>query len=98
MADQVKTSAGFNDWLGILPNASPHRLKPGAAQEQTNLRIHVPGQAECRGGTRRPTFSNAISDVTDEIISMFGFQTASGKWIAYETTNGDLKIGKNPTL
>lgn len=41
------------DWKGLVTNASPYALPPGAATEQTNLQAHVPGQMTTRGGMRR---------------------------------------------
>lgn len=98
MSERSKFAASFEDWLGILPNASPHRLKAGAAQEQTNLRVHVPGRAEVRGGLRPLTFTNGTTAVTDEIQAMHGFTRADARWVVYQTTAGDLKAGKNPSI
>ena len=37
-------------WAGLITNASPYAIPPGAAVEQTNLSSAVPGQLATRGG------------------------------------------------
>ena len=98
MADQPKSGISFDDWLGLLPNASPHRPKPGAAREQMNLRIHVPGQAEVRGGLKPVTFSNATTSTSHEVISMVGYHRPDAAWIVFEDSSGNVRAGKNPTI
>jgi hypothetical protein len=41
------------EWKGLITNASPYLLPPGAATEQVNLQGHVPGQLSVRGGMRQ---------------------------------------------
>lgn len=98
MAEAPRSAVGFDDWLGILPNASPHRPKPGAAVEQVNLRIHVPGQAEVRGGLRPVAFTNATTATTHEVIAAFGYQRPDAGYVIYEDSGGNIRAGKNPTL
>ena len=43
-------------WSGLITNASPFALPPGAAVEQTNLATHIPGQLTLRGGMRPVAF------------------------------------------
>lgn len=37
-------------WGGLVTNASPYAVPPGAATEQTNLTNTIPGQLSCRKG------------------------------------------------
>jgi hypothetical protein len=46
-------------WGGLVTNASPFALPPGAAAEQTNLATHIPGQLTLRGGMRPVEFDEA---------------------------------------
>lgn len=41
-----------DDWKGLITNASPYVLPPGASVDQVNLQAHIPGQLTTRGGMR----------------------------------------------
>lgn len=40
------------NWSGLVTNASPYALPPGAATEQVNFHNAIPGQLTARGGMR----------------------------------------------
>lgn len=44
-------------WAGLVTNASPYILPPGAAVAQDNLHCRTPGQLEVRDGMRKVLFS-----------------------------------------
>lgn len=39
-------------WVGLVTNASPHAIPPGATVDQVNLGTETPGQLTVRGGMR----------------------------------------------
>lgn len=45
-------------WLGVVKNASPISLPPGAAKNQTNICSLSPGILQTRGGMRDVVFEN----------------------------------------
>lgn len=61
------------EWKGLITNASPYALPPGAATEQVNLRTHIPGQLISRGGMRRLQFDQAYAEVVDIYPYVQGF-------------------------
>lgn len=53
-------------WAGLVTNASPYALPPGAATEQVNLSSSTPGQLTVRGGMQVVGASGEpIEDVVD---------------------------------
>lgn len=52
-------------WGGLMTNASPFALPPGAAVEQVNLCADVPGQIYTRGGMRPVAFVQPAGAVLD---------------------------------
>lgn len=47
-------------WAGMVTNASPYMLPPGAAVEQTNLVTYVPGQLTSRGGMQKVSDNTGV--------------------------------------
>lgn len=58
-----------DSWAGLVTNASPFVIPPGAAVEQVNLGVNVPGVLRTRGGMRLVSLSPSASAVSD-IISV----------------------------
>ena len=54
-----------NSWAGLVTNASPFVLPPGAAVEQVNLVGIVPGQISARGGMRKIAAVGVVADILD---------------------------------
>lgn len=52
-------------WSGLITNASPYALPPGAAVEQVNLTCTARGQLQSRGGMRRLAYLGAEGAVLD---------------------------------
>jgi hypothetical protein len=52
-------------WAGLITNASPYVIPPGAAVEQTNLTTIVPGQLTTRGGMRPVTTTPSAPETRD---------------------------------
>lgn len=61
------------DWKGLITDASPYALPPGAAIEQINLQAHVPGQLTTRPGMRRMT-GDALIDIYPYAVGGAGGQ------------------------
>lgn len=54
-----------NSWAGLITNASPFVLPPGAAVQQVNLEGSVPGQISARGGMRKVAAVGVSADILD---------------------------------
>lgn len=52
-------------WAGLVTNASPYAIPPGAAVEQTNLVTSIPGQLTSRGGMRPVAFTATAPEIRD---------------------------------
>lgn len=52
-------------WAGLVTNASPYAIPPGAAVEQTNLVTSTPGQLVSRGGMRPVSFTSSAPEIRD---------------------------------
>jgi len=56
MGKPAKSGAQVRDWPGMLPDADPRDIPPGAAEEQVNVQSATPGELSVRPGYRVVTF------------------------------------------
>jgi hypothetical protein len=76
-------------FLGLVTNASPYALPPGAMVDQLNLQCLVPGQLTVRPGLQAVTFTSA--DVaTQPILSAFRYQKGIGEHLVYQDATGKI--------
>lgn len=54
-----------DSWPGLVTNASPFAIPPGAAVEQTNLTANIPGQIAARSGMRKVSSTASVSTILD---------------------------------
>jgi len=74
-------------WAGLVTNASPYSIPPGAAVTQVNLQSVAPGQLTVRPGLQAVTFaSTAVA--TQPVISAFNYQRSAGGGIVYQDAVG----------
>lgn len=59
-------------WSGLVTNASPYAIPPGAAVEQVNVSTATPGQLTSRGGMRPVGFGESAPEVRDCYPYVFG--------------------------
>lgn len=59
-------------WAGLVTNASPYAIPPGAAVEQVNLTTATPGQLTSRGGMRPVAFTATAPEIRDCYPYVFG--------------------------
>jgi hypothetical protein len=52
-------------WAGLVTNASPYAIPPGAAVEQTNIVTSTPGQLTSRNGMRPVSFNATAPEIRD---------------------------------
>lgn len=56
MAERERVRVEARDFPGLMPQADPTDLPPGAAQVQVNVTSHVPGELRSRPGLALVTF------------------------------------------
>ena len=77
-----------DQWAGLVTKASPYILPAGAAVEQVNLDLTIPGQLTTRGGMRRVVCTEQATDILDCFPCQQGGRTvmvaltASGSLVA----------------
>lgn len=89
--------ARIREFRGLVTNADPHDLPPGAAQVMDNITTLVPGQLTVRKGHAETTFANEIADVASNVIAMQYFPTSLADFTVYVTASGLVKAGRGVT-
>jgi hypothetical protein len=82
-------------WAGLVTNASPYAIPPGAAVTQVNLQVISPGKVSVRPGFAAVSFTSHTGS-TQSIRSMFRYPR-SGESIVYQNSAGQIIVGVNPT-
>lgn len=77
----------IDKWAGLVTNASPYAIPPGAAVTQVNVQCVAPGQLAVRPGLQSVTFSSTIS-ATRPVISAFNYQRSVGGGLVYQDALG----------
>lgn len=75
-------------WAGLVTNASPYAIPPGAAVEQVNLTTHVPGQLTSRNGMRPVAFSSPAS--AGEVLDLYPYVTSAGTVLVALNASGEV--------
>lgn len=84
-------------WSGLITNASPFALPPGAAVEQTNLATHIPGQLTLRGGMRPVAFEYGEEEPpTASPVSLATYSNGSETIVLCLLSDGSLAALQSP--
>jgi hypothetical protein len=75
-------------WAGLVTNASPYSLPPGAAVTQVNLQVINPGQLLVRPGLNAVTYSGT-SGAT--VRSAMRYPGASER-VVFQDDNGVIRV------
>jgi hypothetical protein len=81
-------------WAGLVTNASPYVIPPGAAVTQVNLQVIAPGRLEVRPGTQAVSFSSLAAGASP-IRS--GMRYPDGDAIIYQDAAGAIRVGVGPS-
>lgn len=79
----------IDKWAGLVTNASPYALPPGAAVEQVNLQCVVPGKLSVRPGLTAMTFASSDS-TTSAVRSAFRYQQGTSEHLVYQDSAGRI--------
>jgi hypothetical protein len=85
----------IDKWAGLVTNASPYAIPPGAAVTQVNLQVISPGKVSVRPGYTAVSFTSHTGS-TQPIRAMFRYPR-SGESIVYQNSAGQIIVGVNPT-
>jgi hypothetical protein len=79
-------------WGGLITNASPFSLPPGAAVEQVNLPTNIPGQLTSRDGMRRVGVTEGATPVAaadaPRARSIIAFARSGGTVLLIQDASG----------
>jgi hypothetical protein len=81
-------------WAGLVTNASPYALPPGAAVAQVNLQVIAPGQLTVRPGTAAVSFASHAGS-TSPIRRLFRYP-ATQESVVYQNGNGAIFVARGP--
>jgi hypothetical protein len=77
----------IDTWKGLVTNASPYALPPGAAVVQTNFQCRKPGELSARGGQTAATLA-----VTAQFLEMFRCPVNGQERVVYLSASGNVGI------
>jgi hypothetical protein len=80
-------------FAGLVTNASPYAIPPGAAVTQVNVQCIAPGQLNVRLGLQAYTLASTIS-ATQPVVAAFSFQHGGGSVVVYQDSFGRVFSGK----
>ena len=84
----------IDQWKGLVTNASPYSIPPGAAVTQVNLQCVVPGQLNVRMGHATLSFSTGTPGAT-AVRSVMRYP--NGNALIYSDSAGVIRAVTNPT-
>lgn len=85
----------IDKWAGLVTNASPYAIPPGAAVTQVNVQIIAPGQLTPRPGLAAVSFASHTggSVAIRSALRIPGSQEA----VLYQSADGVIRIAKGPS-
>lgn len=81
-------------WAGLVTNASPYALPPGAAVTQVNMQVIAPGQLSVRPGLTAVTFASHTGS-TSPVRKMFRYPR-DVDLVVYQNAAGEIRYGRGP--
>jgi hypothetical protein len=83
----------IDKWAGLVTNASPYAIPPGAAVTQVNLQAIMPGQLTVRPGHNAVTFTSNTGG-TLPVRSAIRYPTENA--VIYQDSAGLIRVGRGP--
>lgn len=85
----------IDKWAGLVTNASPYAIPPGAAVTQVNVQVLSPGQVQVRPGVVNLAWGTH-SGSTSPIVSAFRFQNSTTENVVYQNASGHIYVARDP--
>ena len=82
-------------WPGLVTNASPYAIPPGAAVTQVNLQVISPGQLTVRQGSTTVSFATHTGS-TASVLRMFRYPRDNEN-LVYQNSQGAIFVGRSPS-
>jgi hypothetical protein len=82
-------------WAGLVTNASPYALPPGAAVTQVNLQVIAPGQLTVRPGLSSVSFTQHTGS-TAPVVRTFRYPRDTDS-IVYQNSDGKIFVARGPS-
>jgi len=82
-----------DNWKGLVTNASPYALPPGAAVTQINWQCVRPGELSARGGQAAVTFASITAGTTIPVV-MARYGIGTSECVLYQDAGGKLRIAR----
>jgi hypothetical protein len=84
----------IDKWAGLVTNASPYVIPPGAAVTQVNLQALMPGQLTVRLGHNTVSFtSNTAGTLPIRSAARYPEEGA----VIYQDSGGVIRVGRGPS-
>ena len=85
----------IDKWAGLVTNASPYSVPPGAASTQINWQILSPGQLTCRDGMTSVSFATHAA-TTSAIVRAFRYPRETEN-VVYQNSLGQIRVARDPS-
>jgi len=83
----------IDTWSGLVTNASPYSIPPGAAVTQVNFQCVRPGELVTRKG--QSAVSASTHDVTAAVpVVMVRHQIGAYECVVYQNASGSLRVAR----
>jgi hypothetical protein len=83
-------------WPGLITNASPYTLPPGAAVTQVNVQVIRPGELAARSGLAAVTWSS-IDSSTSPVRRIFRAPCGGQERLVYQDAAGAVRLAAGPS-
>lgn len=83
-------------WAGLVTNASPYSLPPGAAVTQVNLQVINPGQLVCRKGATAVSWGTS-SGTTVPVVKAMRTPYGGVEKVIYQNSSGQIFVCESPS-
>jgi hypothetical protein len=83
----------IDKWKGLVTNASPYAIPPGAAVTQVNFQCVRPGELTSRFGQTSVTFTTHTGATTAPVV-MVRHQLGAQECVVYQNAAGALIVAK----
>jgi hypothetical protein len=99
VSDLEKPQGGavIDGFSGLMSAIDPHDIKAGGAVEQVNITCNVVGKLRTRPGLVFADFSDGNGGTTNDVNVGVSYGSPLAKFIVYQTADGTIKAGKNPS-
>jgi hypothetical protein len=83
----------IDSWKGLVTNASPYSIPPGAAVTQVNVQCVRPGEIVSRQGQASVTFTTHTGATTAPVV-MVRHQLGSQECVVYQNAAGHIFVAR----